>query len=96
MKADELLDLVQELVRTYQWTFTKSARDGMRGHGIKSSDVRDLLLGARSCDYQEESESWVVTGEAFGSAEHARVVFRVENAAQVVIISAHHILERGL
>ena len=67
----------------------------MRAHGIKASDVRDIILDAESCEVQENAASWRVSGEAFSIAEDCRVVFRFENDAQTVIISAHRILERG-
>ena len=96
MKADAALRLAKELVELNQWCFTKSAKDGMRGHRIKASDVRGIILNAESCEVQDDGQSWKVSGEAFSIAEECRVVVRFENDAQAVIISAHRITERGL
>lgn len=95
MNEESALKLAKELVEVYHWFFTKSACDGMRAHGIKASDVRDIILNADTCEVQEDAASWRVAGEAFSIAEECRVVFRFENEAQTVIISAHRILERG-
>lgn len=96
MKDETALELAKELVGRYQWFFTKSAKEGMRAHGIKASDVRDIILNAEGCEAQDDAASWKVAGEAFSIAEDCRVVFRFENEAQTVIISAHRIVERGL
>ena len=95
MNEESALSLAKELVEAYPWFFTKSARDGMRAHGIKASDVRDIVLNAEACEVQDDAASWSVAGEAFSIAEDCRVVFRFEKDAQAVIISAHRILERA-
>ena len=95
MNEEAALRLAKELVAAHHWFFTKSARDGMRAHGIKTSDVRDVLLGAQTCEAQRDATSWRVSAEAFSIAENCRVIFRFENDAQTVIISAHRASERG-
>lgn len=95
MNEESALKLAKELVEVYHWFFTKSARDGMRAHGIKASDVRNIVLDAETCQAQGGAASWRVSGEAFSIAEDCRVVFRFENDAQTVIISAHRVLEGG-
>lgn len=94
MKEREALDLAKQLVEIYHWRFTDSAKVGMRAHAIRSSDVREIILNAESCDAQDDGCSWRVSGEAFSLAEECRVVFGFQNDAQTVVISAHRLLGR--
>lgn len=94
MKEREALDLAKQLVEIYQWRFTRSASVGMRAHGITSSDVREIILLAAACEAQDDGNSWRVSGEAFSIAAACRVVFRFENDAEAVFISAHLLLGR--
>ena len=94
MKEREALDPAKQLVEIYHWRLTDSAKVGMRAHAIRSSDVRDILLNAASCEAQDDGNSWRVSGEAFSIAEECNVVFCFENDAQTVIISAHRLFGR--
>lgn len=87
------LDRLRELVTAGFYRISKSARVGMRAHGIPTSDVLNLLLEAEEYETQDDG-AWKFEGVASSIDAEICVVVHVE--AQVAVISAHLIVERGL
>ena len=84
---------LRELIHAGFYRISKSARIGMRTHGIRTSDVLDVLLDAEKFEAQDDG-AWRFRGLALGIDAEIFVVVRVE--AQVLVISAHLIVGRGL
>ncbi len=86
---------IAEMVTAGFVHLTKSARIGMRAHGITTSDVLDLLLAATDCEKLERGGNLTYRYEGADlGGRPIRVIVAIREG--VAIVSAHLITEPGL
>lgn len=89
------LEQIQELVGLGAFTLLKHCRDGMRAHGIKSSDALAIVMRATECHKQDDGR---YRFEGYDLSENdVRAIVELELApeGEVVFISVHLVAAEG-